>query len=134
MATGRLSAVDIAQLTEQVIYKTDGTDPGNTATVSVNVCNRSSTDNTIFSLAVSDDDTLGDGSQILEHGLVLEPNGVFERTAISKKPEETILKDLTLLSQNKEMSENLFIKDPYILDFLELKDSYSENWAVSHYT
>lgn len=82
MATGRLSAVDIAQLTEQVIYKTDGTDPGNTATVSVNVCNRSSTDNTIFSLAVSDDDTLGDGSQILEHGLVLEPNGVFERTAI----------------------------------------------------
>ena len=82
MATGRLSAVDIAQLTEQVIYKTDGTDPGNTATVSVNVCNRSSTDNTIFSLAVSDDDTLGDGSHILEHGLVLEPNGVFERTAI----------------------------------------------------
>lgn len=51
---------------------------------------------------------------------------LFERTAISKKPEETILKDLTLLSQNKEMSENLFIKDPYILDFLELKDSYSE--------
>ena len=51
---------------------------------------------------------------------------LYERTAISKKPEETILKDLTLLSQNKEMSENLFIKDPYILDFLELKDSYSE--------
>ena len=51
---------------------------------------------------------------------------LFERTAISKKPEETILKDLALLSQNKEMSENLFIKDPYILDFLELKDSYSE--------
>ena len=51
---------------------------------------------------------------------------LFERTAISKKPEETILKDLTLLSQNKEMLENLFIKDPYILDFLELKDSYSE--------
>ena len=51
---------------------------------------------------------------------------LYERTAISKKPEETILQDLTLLSQNKEMSENLFIKDPYILDFLELKDSYSE--------
>ncbi len=51
---------------------------------------------------------------------------LYERTAISKKPEETILKDLALLSKNKEMSENLFIKDPYILDFLELKDSYSE--------
>ncbi len=51
---------------------------------------------------------------------------LYERTAISKKPEETILKELALLSQSKEMSENLFIKDPYILDFLELKDSYSE--------
>ena len=84
MATGRLSAVDIGQLTEQVIYKTDGTVDVNSATVSINVCNRSSTDNTIFSLAVSDDGTLGGGgnAHILEHGMVLEPNGVFERTAV----------------------------------------------------
>lgn len=51
---------------------------------------------------------------------------LFERTAISKKPEETIKKDLELLSKHKIMSESLFIKDPYILDFLGLDDSYSE--------
>jgi len=84
MATGRLSAVDVGQLTEQVIYQTDGTDPGNTATVSINICNRSSTESTIFSLAVTDDGTLGDdlNAMVLEHGMVLEPNGVFERTGV----------------------------------------------------
>lgn len=51
---------------------------------------------------------------------------LFERTAISKKPEETIKKDLELLSNQKIMTESLFIKDPYILDFLGLEDSYSE--------
>lgn len=51
---------------------------------------------------------------------------LFERTAISKKPEETIKKDLELLFNQKIMSESLFIKDPYILDFLGLEDSYSE--------
>ncbi|MDX8337405.1 PDDEXK nuclease domain-containing protein [Candidatus Cetobacterium colombiensis] len=51
---------------------------------------------------------------------------LFERTAISKKPEETIKKDLKLLSNQKIMTESLFIKDPYILDFLGLEDSYSE--------
>ena len=51
---------------------------------------------------------------------------LFERTAISKKPEETIKKDLELLTNQKIMTESLFIKDPYILDFLGLEDSYSE--------
>lgn len=51
---------------------------------------------------------------------------LFERTAISKKPEETIKRDLKLLSNQKIMTESLFIKDPYILDFLGLEDSYSE--------
>lgn len=51
---------------------------------------------------------------------------LFERTAISKKPEETIKKDLELLSNQKIMTESLFIKDPYILDFLGLEDNYSE--------
>jgi len=51
---------------------------------------------------------------------------LFERTAISNKPSETIKNDLNLLNNENRMSENLFIKDPYILDFLELKDSYSE--------
>lgn len=41
----------------------------------------------------------------------------FERIAISKKPEEIIKKDLELLSNQKIMTESLFIKNPYILDF-----------------
>ncbi len=52
---------------------------------------------------------------------------LFERTAISRKPEKTIYNDLKKLRENKEMSIDLFIKDPYILDFLNLKDTYSEN-------
>ena len=51
---------------------------------------------------------------------------LFERTAISNKPSETIKNDLKLLKNKKQMSENLFIRDPYILDFLELNDTYSE--------
>jgi predicted nuclease of restriction endonuclease-like (RecB) superfamily len=51
---------------------------------------------------------------------------LFERTAISKKPEETIRKDLQLLTQNSKMSTELFLKDPCLLDFLELQDSFSE--------
>lgn len=51
---------------------------------------------------------------------------LFERTAISKKPEETIKNDLRQLSKENKMSLDLFYKDPYILDFLGLKDTYSE--------
>lgn len=51
---------------------------------------------------------------------------LFERTAISKKPEETI-NDLKKLRVEKEMSINLFLKDPYMLDFLGLKDTFNES-------
>jgi predicted nuclease of restriction endonuclease-like (RecB) superfamily len=51
---------------------------------------------------------------------------LFERTAISKKPEITIRKDLELLNSDNKMSKELFLKDPYLLDFLELQDSFSE--------
>jgi len=53
-------------------------------------------------------------------------SALFERTAISKKPEETIINDLHLLSEENKMSTDLFFRDPYILDFLDLKDTYSE--------
>ena len=53
-------------------------------------------------------------------------SALFERTAISKKPEETIINDLQLLSNENKMTTDLFFKDPYILDFLGLKDTYSE--------
>jgi predicted nuclease of restriction endonuclease-like (RecB) superfamily len=52
---------------------------------------------------------------------------LFERTAISKLPEKTIVNDLKQLREKKEMSVNLFVKDPYVLDFLGLKDTFSEN-------
>lgn len=54
-------------------------------------------------------------------------SALFERTAISKKPEQTIINDLRLLNDENKMSTELFFRDPYILDFLELKDTYNEN-------
>jgi len=51
---------------------------------------------------------------------------LYERTSLSKHPEKTILKDLKNLNENNEMSEDLFFRDPYVLDFLELQDTYSE--------
>jgi len=53
-------------------------------------------------------------------------SALFERTAISKKPSQTIINDLQLLSRENKMTTNLFFRDPYILDFLDLKDTYSE--------
>jgi predicted nuclease of restriction endonuclease-like (RecB) superfamily len=51
---------------------------------------------------------------------------LYERTAISKKPELTIQNELELLKNNQQISPDLVFKDPYFLDFLGLKDSYSE--------
>lgn len=53
-------------------------------------------------------------------------SALFERTAISKKPEQTIINDLELLNKENKMSTDLFFRDPYILDFLDLKDTYNE--------
>ena len=51
---------------------------------------------------------------------------LYERTAISKKPEETIKKEIAELRDDGKMSLDLFYRDPYILDFLGLHDTYSE--------
>ncbi|MFN8394276.1 MAG: PDDEXK nuclease domain-containing protein [Bacteroidia bacterium] len=51
---------------------------------------------------------------------------LFERTSLSKLPEETIKGDLEALRTTQEMSIPLAFKDPYILDFLGLADTYSE--------
>jgi len=51
---------------------------------------------------------------------------LYERTAISKKPELTIRQDLEALSSGNKMSTSLFLKDPCLLNFLELEESYSE--------
>ena len=51
---------------------------------------------------------------------------LFERTAISRKPEKTISEDLIKLKDDEKMSPDLVFRDPYVLDFLGLHDSYSE--------
>lgn len=51
---------------------------------------------------------------------------LFERTVISKKPEATITAELTSLREKGEYNQQLLLKDPYILDFLELNDRYME--------
>ena len=51
---------------------------------------------------------------------------LYERTAISKKPEETIKHDLELLKDEQKLTPDLVFRDPYFLDFLGLRDKYSE--------
>ncbi len=51
---------------------------------------------------------------------------LYERTAISRKPEETIKQELKVLKETGQISPDLVFRDPYFLDFLGLKDSYSE--------
>jgi len=51
---------------------------------------------------------------------------LFERTALSKKPDATIAYDLDKLRTEKKVSPALLLKDPYVLDFLDLNDRYLE--------
>jgi predicted nuclease of restriction endonuclease-like (RecB) superfamily len=51
---------------------------------------------------------------------------LFERTALSRKPEDTIRHDLEKLRQDQQVFPDLLLKDPYILDFLDLSDRYLE--------
>jgi predicted nuclease of restriction endonuclease-like (RecB) superfamily len=51
---------------------------------------------------------------------------LYERTAISKKPEKLIAKNLAALREGDRLTPDLVFRDPYFLDFLGLKDTYSE--------
>ena len=51
---------------------------------------------------------------------------LFERTAISKKPEDVVKRELAALRDEDKLTPDLVFRDPYILDFLGLKDSYGE--------
>jgi predicted nuclease of restriction endonuclease-like (RecB) superfamily len=51
---------------------------------------------------------------------------LYERTAISRKPEETIRQELAALRDDDRLSADLVFRDPYVLDFLNLKDTWSE--------
>jgi predicted nuclease of restriction endonuclease-like (RecB) superfamily len=51
---------------------------------------------------------------------------LFERTALSKKPEELIALELKALRESGEVTPALIFKDPYVLDFVGLQDRYLE--------
>ena len=51
---------------------------------------------------------------------------LYERTAISRKPEETVRHDIEQLRKQQQVSPSLLLKDPYVLDFLDLNDHYIE--------
>ena len=51
---------------------------------------------------------------------------LFERTALSRKPEKVAALELKALREEDKMTPDLVFRDPYLLDFLGLKDSYAE--------
>ena len=51
---------------------------------------------------------------------------LYERTAISRKPEELARQELEALQEEDRMTPDLVFRDPYLLDFLGLEDTYSE--------
>ena len=51
---------------------------------------------------------------------------LFERTALSKKPDKLIRQELAELREADRLSPDLVFRDPYFLDFLGLKDTYAE--------
>jgi predicted nuclease of restriction endonuclease-like (RecB) superfamily len=52
---------------------------------------------------------------------------LFERTALSRKPEELVRLELAGLTTNNQLTPDLVFRDPYFLDFLGLTDTYSEH-------
>ena len=51
---------------------------------------------------------------------------LYERTALSRKPDELARLELEALRANGDLGPALILKDPYVLDFLDLKDNYIE--------
>jgi predicted nuclease of restriction endonuclease-like (RecB) superfamily len=51
---------------------------------------------------------------------------LFERTALSRKPAELARRELEALRDEDQLTPDLVFRDPYLLDFLGLADSYSE--------
>ena len=51
---------------------------------------------------------------------------LFERTAISEKPEELIRAELTAIRNDRKMSPDMVFKSPYFLEFTGLKSGFTE--------
>jgi predicted nuclease of restriction endonuclease-like (RecB) superfamily len=50
----------------------------------------------------------------------------YERTSLSKQPEEVIARELAAMRDEGRMTADLVFRDPYFLDFLGLTGSYAE--------
>lgn len=53
-------------------------------------------------------------------------SSLFERTALSKKPAQLISQELAALRDDGRVTPDLVFRDPYLLDFLGLADTYAE--------
>jgi predicted nuclease of restriction endonuclease-like (RecB) superfamily len=51
---------------------------------------------------------------------------LYERTAISKKPELLVKAELEMLRKEDQLTPDLVFRDPYVLQFLNLNDRYVE--------
>lgn len=51
---------------------------------------------------------------------------LYERTALSKKPDHLVRRELDALRAEDKLTPDLVFKDPYFLDFLGLHNAYSE--------
>ncbi len=51
---------------------------------------------------------------------------LFERTALSRKPAKLIEQELKALREEDKLTPDLVFRDPYLLDFLGIKDTYAE--------
>ena len=51
---------------------------------------------------------------------------LYERTALSRKPDELAKLELEALREEDRMTPDIVFRDPYLLDFLGLKDVYQE--------
>ena len=51
---------------------------------------------------------------------------LFERTAVAKKPDDLIAKDITALREEDRLTPDMVFRDPYFLDFLGLSGFHVE--------
>ena len=52
---------------------------------------------------------------------------LYERTALSRQPQAQIEQELATLRDTQRMSPALLMRDPYVLDFLDLRDTWAES-------
>ena len=56
---------------------------------------------------------------------------LFERTALSRKPDKLIAQEINTLREEDKLTPDLVFRDPYLIDFLGLKDTYTGDKKVS---